>query len=196
MAFDRQRRFEAMYAANSPLVLGYALRRTDDPADAADVVAETFLIAWRRLDDVPEGDRARMWLYGTARRVLSNHHRGRRRARKLSERVAQEVSRVLATVEDSTVEGPEAAGIQAAFARLKDEDRDVLMLVGVEELDRDDAAEVLGCSRTNLRVRLHRARRRFEKELHKEGIDPKRSTTPGHDTGREATDRPETEEAR
>lgn len=109
----RRRRFEALYAENSPLILAYALRRTDDHADAADVVAETFLAAWRRLDDVPDGDRARMWLYGTARRVLSNHHRGHRRARKLSERVAQDLPRVLETIEDGVDTGPDARGRDA-----------------------------------------------------------------------------------
>jgi len=64
-----------MYAAHRVPLLGYALRRTDNTDDAADVLAETFLAAWRRLDEVPRGDEARLWLYGTARRVLANHRR-------------------------------------------------------------------------------------------------------------------------
>ncbi len=63
---ERRRRFEAVYAANFGPMLGYVLRRTGSGDDAADVVAETFLTAWRRLDDVPPGDRARLWLYGVA----------------------------------------------------------------------------------------------------------------------------------
>ncbi|HEY5016323.1 MAG TPA: sigma factor, partial [Streptosporangiaceae bacterium] len=50
---ERQRRFEALYAAYHGPVLGYVLRRTANPDDAADVIAETFLTAWRRLEDVP-----------------------------------------------------------------------------------------------------------------------------------------------
>ena len=58
--------FEALYAAEGRRVLAYALRRTAQPADAADVLAEVFLVAWRRLDDVPAGAEARLWLYGVA----------------------------------------------------------------------------------------------------------------------------------
>ena len=79
---ERQQQFEAVYTANFGPILGYVLRRTRNGDDAADVVAETFLTAWRRFDEVPPGERARLWLYGVARRVLANHHRGvRRRSR-------------------------------------------------------------------------------------------------------------------
>jgi RNA polymerase sigma-70 factor (ECF subfamily) len=73
---ERRRRFEEIYAACHDPVLGYVLRRTGNGHDAADVLAETFLTAWRRLDDVPGGESTRPWLYGVARRVLANHHRG------------------------------------------------------------------------------------------------------------------------
>jgi DNA-directed RNA polymerase specialized sigma24 family protein len=76
---ERRHRFEELYAANCGPILGYVLRRTDNPHDAADVIAETFLTAWRRLDAVPPGDEARLWLYGVARRVLANYRRGERR---------------------------------------------------------------------------------------------------------------------
>ncbi|HVM00876.1 MAG TPA: sigma-70 family RNA polymerase sigma factor [Egibacteraceae bacterium] len=169
-------RFERIYEENSHLILAYALRRTDTAADASDVVAETFLVAWRRLEDVPEGERARLWLYATARRVLANHYRGKRRARELSERVQGEVLRTAAQLDTTIDTGPDGDALQAAFSRLKDDDQEVLTLVGVEQLDRDQVAEVLGGSRANVRVRLHRARRRFAKELKKVGIDPQRST--------------------
>jgi hypothetical protein len=57
----RQVRFEAVYAANHVPILGYALRRTTSPDDAADILAETFLTAWRRLDELPSGEEARLW---------------------------------------------------------------------------------------------------------------------------------------
>jgi RNA polymerase sigma-70 factor (ECF subfamily) len=60
----RRRRFEALYQEYHGLVLGYVLRRTDSPDDAADVIAETFLTAWRRLDELPPEDQARLWRYG------------------------------------------------------------------------------------------------------------------------------------
>ncbi|WP_433177123.1 RNA polymerase sigma factor [Actinoallomurus sp. CA-150999] len=71
--------FAAVYGQNYRPLLGYALWRCHSPDDAADVVAETFAIAWRRADDLPPGDETRLWLYGAARRVLANHRRGERR---------------------------------------------------------------------------------------------------------------------
>lgn len=66
----REDQFREVYDRHYAAVVGYALRRADSRDDAADVVAETFLIAWRRLDDLPGGDDALLWLYATARRVL------------------------------------------------------------------------------------------------------------------------------
>ena len=88
----RRRRFEALYAQYHAQVLGYALRRIDSPDEAADVLAETFLVAWRRLEVVPEGERSCLWLYGVARRVLSNHRRGEHRRTQLADRLREELS--------------------------------------------------------------------------------------------------------
>jgi DNA-directed RNA polymerase specialized sigma24 family protein len=62
---ERGRRFEELYAAHHVPLLGYALRRTDSTDDAADVLAETFLTAWRRIDEIPPDPQARLWLYGS-----------------------------------------------------------------------------------------------------------------------------------
>ncbi|MFA1538518.1 RNA polymerase sigma factor [Actinomadura monticuli] len=157
---DRRRRFEEVYAANRARILGYALRRTSDPQDAADVLAETFLTAWRRLDDVPPGEQARLWLYGVARRVLANHHRGERRRSALA---ADLGSRLRADVPGREAADP--AGVAEAFRSLPDRDRELLSLVGWEGLDHGEIAAVLGCSRNAVRIRLHRARRRFARAL-------------------------------
>lgn len=187
----RERRFQSIYDANYELILGYALRRTGSMDDAADVTSETFVVAWRRLDDVPEGERARLWLYGTARRVLANHHRGVRRRRHLNDRLASLTPQPI--VEPAAAsEHPDASAIGAAFARLSDSDRDLLLLVGWEGMDNGEIAGIVGCSRAALRVRLHRARRRFARELDKEGV--KRSEASGHEPGRWAAARPGMEE--
>ena len=154
---DRRRRFEEIYAAQCAPLLGYALRRTSNGDDAADIVAETFLIAWRRLDDVPAGDGARLWLYGVARRVLANHHRGERKKSELSDRL----SRDLAVVHHDPEYTGELAVAATAFRSLADPDRELLALVGWEGLDHAEIAAVLGCSRNAVRIRLHRARARF-----------------------------------
>jgi len=88
-------RFQTIFEANFHSVLGYALRRTATSADAADVVSETMLIAWRRLDQVPSGDSARPWLFGVARRVLANQRRGIGRQERLGDRLRVELRRAL-----------------------------------------------------------------------------------------------------
>ena len=156
---DRRReRFCALYEENYHRILGYALRRTDS-SEAADVVAETFTTAWRRLDDVPDGDAARLWLYGTARRVLANHRRAQRRRERLSGRLQQLAQAPV------TSEQEELGDLSAAFARLSESERELLALAGWEELGAGEMAEVLGCSRNAARIRLHRARRRLAGEL-------------------------------
>ena len=157
----RRQRFETVYAANHGPVLGYVLRRTASPDDAADVIAETFLTAWRRLDDVPPGDAGRLWLYGVARRVLANYHRGERRRSALAERLRAD----LAAAPPPPQFTGELACIARAFRRLPEADRELLALAGWEGLDAGQIAVTLGCSRNAARIRLHRARRRIAAEL-------------------------------
>src|SRR5215471_2668907 len=143
----RRRRFEQIYAANHAAITGFVLRRTRNPEDAADVIAETFLACWRRLGDVPDGDSTRLWLYGVARRVLANHHRAGRRRTALADR-AREYSSELTT-------------ITAAFRSLPAADQELLALAAWERLTTRQIAAVLGCSPNAVRIRRHRARRRF-----------------------------------
>jgi RNA polymerase sigma factor (sigma-70 family) len=167
----RRHRFEELYAAHRVPVLGYALRRTDNTDDAADVLAETFLIAWRRLDEVPAGDQARLWLYGTARRILANHRRGERRRLALADRLRAELA--------VTYRRPDQAGgvaeIAAAFRRIPQPDQEVLALAGWEGLDPGQIAAVVGCSRNAARIRLHRARRRLTAEIERPSSRPGRA---------------------
>jgi RNA polymerase sigma factor (sigma-70 family) len=158
---ERRHRFEELYAAHRVPVLGYALRRTDNTDDAADVLAETFLTAWRRLDEIPAGEQARLWLYGTARRVLANHYRGERRRLALADRLKAELA-VSYHQPDHT---GGVAEIAAAFRRMPMPDQELLALAGWEGLDPGQIAAVVGCSRNAARIRLHRARRRLAAEL-------------------------------
>jgi RNA polymerase sigma factor (sigma-70 family) len=158
---ERHRRFETVYAANQAQILGYVLRRTQNPDDAADVFAETFLTAWRRFEEVPDGEAARLWLYGVARRILANHHRGERRRSALSDRLRADLA--------ATWHHPEYAHDRApvalAFRRLPEAQRELLALSAWEGLDYGQIALVLGCSRNAVRIRLHRARKQFAREL-------------------------------
>jgi RNA polymerase sigma-70 factor (ECF subfamily) len=182
-------RFRRIYDENYAPLMGYALRRAA-AEDAAEIVSETFLIAWRRLSEVPDGERTRLWLYGTARRVVANHVRSAGRQRRLGER--------LAGLPVEHVPGPgethdESAAVGRAFTRLAEADRELLLLAGWEELDAGQIAEVLGTTRGAARVRLHRARARFGRELDAEGV--KRPGRAGHVQTRWATARPGIEES-
>ena len=158
---QRRERFEALYSDYHGPVFGYVLRRTDNAEDAADAIADTFLIAWRRLDDIPTGDQARLWLYGVARRVLANQRRGERRRSTLADRLAAEIIVPHGPLESTG----DLAPVAAAFGRLRQSDREILALEGWEGLTPAQIATVLDCSRNAARIRLHRARRRLTAQL-------------------------------
>jgi RNA polymerase sigma factor (sigma-70 family) len=155
---QRRQRFDALFAAYSPNIVAYCEWRAEAASDAQDAVAEVFLTAWRRLDELPEGDAARVWLYATARRVLANQRRSNRRREALRERLAREPA--LAATEPPAPAGEEAL-VRAALVQLGPLDREVLLLAEWEDLTPAQIAEVLGCLTVTARGRLHRARGRF-----------------------------------
>lgn len=189
-------RFTALFDATYQALLGYAVRRVADPQDAADVVAEAYLVAWRRLDDVPAGADARPWLFGVARNVLANYYRGERRRTALAARLRETLSNDLPAAPTQ----PSTLGI--AMARLGDDDRELLRLVAWEGLAREEIAMVLRVPRATVRVRLHRARRRLlallaEAEAPDEapaGDVRKRPAVGGHVAGGRAVGLPRAEE--
>ncbi|MGD9696530.1 MAG: RNA polymerase sigma factor [Thermoleophilia bacterium] len=161
-------RFDAIWGACYGDVHRYALRRAPDAA--RDVTAEVFLVAWRRIGDVP--DDALPWLLGVARRTIANARRADGRRRALGERLRGGVAPPAGDPSE-TLSGGRLA---AAFARLPPRDREVLALLAWEGLDPGRAARALGCTRAALAVRLHRARRRLERELG--GSEPARTDDP------------------
>jgi RNA polymerase sigma-70 factor (ECF subfamily) len=152
----RRERFAHTFDEHFRAVSAYALRRAA-PAEAEDAVAETFLVAWRRLDELPED--AKPWLLGVARRVLANQRRAAGRRHALTERVAG--------VPAGEQESPRQPAVLQALADLSDTDREVLLLVAWDGLSIHEAAAALRCSPTATKVRLHRARRRFRAEIHR-----------------------------
>jgi RNA polymerase sigma-70 factor (ECF subfamily) len=152
----RKELFREHYGA----VRGYALRRM--PGDVAqDVVSDTFLVAWRRLDDFPSD--ALPWLYGVARRVVANQRRSAHRSAALEQRVAATAEAIAAG--DLGEALGEGEIVRAALGRLSDRDREALMLVAWHGLSGARAARAAGCTRTAFAVRLHRARARLVAEL-------------------------------
>jgi RNA polymerase sigma-70 factor, ECF subfamily len=166
-----EQRFAGLYREHGRELLGYALRRSTDPDDATEVVAETFLVAWRRLTDVPPGDEARLWLYGTARNVLANQVRGSRRRDALTERLREELRRKLPGHQAAT-----GGAVFEALAGLSEADRELLTLIGWEELSPTQAARALGITPFAARTRLHRARRRLRARLDDQTSRNSRST--------------------
>lgn len=151
--------FTRLYEQFYPRVLAYALRRV--PSDQArDAVDETFLIAWRRLAELP--DAALPWLLVTARNTLADQLRRGRRQDVIAEEVARCSHEVLAGPD---VEVVERITVLSALAQLSERDRDVLMLTIWDGLSHREAAVVAGCSMASFAVRLHRARRRFAAAL-------------------------------
>ena len=152
---ERSARFEAIFDQTYEPVLAYARRRA--PRDADDVVAETFVIAWRRLEDMPND--ALPWLYGVARRVLSEERRAGRRRVALLQRMGRDARPLR---EESAADGPP---VLDALARLGSRDREAILLVAWEGLSAAQAAKAMGCSTVAFRVRLHRARARLREQL-------------------------------
>ncbi len=150
----RRARFDALWAAHYGAVLGYALRRRREGAH--DIAADTFLVAWRRLDEVPRDDPL-PWLIGTARNAIANQARGERRRVALMKRLgglARHVGPDPAEMGGSTE-------LRAAFASLRPAQREVIALASWEQLTHAQIAVVLGCSPGAVAVRLHRARERL-----------------------------------
>ncbi|NUR90408.1 MAG: RNA polymerase sigma factor, partial [Nonomuraea sp.] len=165
---DPKQRFEEIYTACYADILAYLRRRTTSPDDAADALAETFTVAWRRAADIPGGASARLWLYGVARNVLANGRRAESRRGELVERLGAQLA---VWEETAGPAGDDLDAVRAAFGRLSADDREMLALVSWEGLGSEEIAAVLGCSRGAVRLRLHRARKRLARELHDAGLD-------------------------
>jgi RNA polymerase sigma factor (sigma-70 family) len=155
-------RLVTLWNAHYGSVLAYAKRRA--PAEmATEVASAVFTVLWRRIDD-PLDDPL-PWLLAVARRELANQRRGEARRRHLSLRVRRSTRADASIVPDLAVGAVEGTLARAALARLRPEDREVLMLVAWEGLDPARAAAVLGVTPATFAVRLHRARRRLESHL-------------------------------
>jgi RNA polymerase sigma factor (sigma-70 family) len=160
---DTEERFNALYRMHYRAVLSYACRRTDHDT-ARDVVAETFLIAWRRLESVPaDSGQAEPWLYGVARLVLANAERSQRRLHRLAARAVHDIADE--AMADPALVVSERHRVLQALHRMPEAEREALRLIGWEGLDLAGAALAMGCSRSAMAMRLHRARLRLESEL-------------------------------
>jgi RNA polymerase sigma-70 factor (ECF subfamily) len=165
---QRERRFCCLYQEHYRSVQAYAVRRVGSGEDAADVVAEVFTIAWRRLARIPEPPADRLWLYGVARRVVAGKLRSARRLRQLTVRLqashaagrhpGAQAPDSAACLDRGLADGTERDRLVAAIARLRPAEREALALVLWDELSHAEAAQVLGCSVNAVAIRVHRAK--------------------------------------
>jgi RNA polymerase sigma factor (sigma-70 family) len=167
--------FRALFETNYSALVRYACHRGLDRDEADDLIAGIFEVAWRRLDEIPRGDEAVLWLYGVAFNQLRNLRRSKRRHQRLVARLR------FATPEPGPSEPSEVSieELKAALDALAVDDREVILLVAAEGLSAAQVGEVLGCGANTARSRLHRARRRLARLLGVENT-AQRATRPGH----------------
>lgn len=154
---EREQRFQQLFTDSYADVLRFVERRVH-PSHAEDVAADTYVVLWRRLDDVPASpSEARAWIFGVARRVMLAGHRGTAREHALSVRIAEHA--------ETTSPGDDAeliaqrVDLARAWHRLRPVHQESLSLDVWDGLSSPEAAAVLGISPVAYRLRLSRARR-------------------------------------
>jgi RNA polymerase sigma factor (sigma-70 family) len=163
VAPDGRAGFEQLFRDTRTELLAYIMRRSQSAEDAADVLAETYLVAWQKLDTIPTGERARLWLFGVARNRLLKGATRRRSRHALVERLAGELRS--AHPSQAPVEDERSAALRAALAALPEREREIVMLTAWEGLTPKQIAAVTRTSVNIVRVRLHRARTRLKRDL-------------------------------
>ena len=157
----RGERFEQLFTAHYAAVLAYARRRASLML-AEEAASDTFLVAWRRFDVVPDDELP--WLLGVTRRTLANQRRSGDRSQALVARLSGEREPPVRSSPEP-VQDDVAPRIARALELLSEREREALLLVAWEGLSSAQAARVVGCSSAAFRLRLHRGRRRMATEL-------------------------------
>lgn len=156
--------FRSLFTATYGNLWAYARRRSMDPSEADDIVAEVYAAAWRRRADIDREAQPLPWLYGIAANVIRNTRRAGSRRLQLVERLQAQPQRPGTDGPAAAVDAP-GAEVREALERLSVDDREVLRLVAWEGLSHDEAGRALGCTANAVGIRIHRARRRLQAEL-------------------------------
>ncbi len=172
--------FLSLYDRFYPHVYAYCRRRASAEA-VEDVVAETFLVAWWKSDEIPGGDQALPWLYGVAYRVLTHHWRSASRRQRLAEKLASFGAVAMTLPEDVVVLRHESRQLLAALAALNGTDQEILRLTAWEELSQAEIALALGVTVGAVRQRLHTAKRRLAHEYNR--LEKRRTGSPAAQKG-------------
>lgn len=147
----RDARLTARLRDISPDLLRYLRRRTPCEEDAADLLADCLLVAWRRRSSIPDDDEgARMWMFGVAANALRNGARGRRRRQAVADRLREHLI--------TQTRPPDLDGVRAAIQRLPHDQAELVTLVHWEGFTVVEAAKILGISESTAGGRYQRAR--------------------------------------
>ena len=152
--------FEQMYRANRDKLYAYLLRRTRDATDAADLLADVFVVAWRRRAVLPAPAEQRPWLFGVARKTLLAHFRRQQRDERVTAQLGDQLTRSAAYPPESN-----SHRVLRALESVSARDRELLTLAVWDELTCDEIAVILGLKPVAVRVALHRARERLRNVL-------------------------------
>jgi RNA polymerase sigma-70 factor, ECF subfamily len=172
--------FAQLYGRYCATVRAFCRRRVaSDLVD--DAVAEIFLTAWRRLEEIPAGDEALVWLYGVGYRVIGHHWRTAARRRRLEDRLRSMVRRPSPAADEVVTDGDEHRLVLAAAARLGETDAEVLRLAAWEQLSVADIAAVLGIAPNAVKQRLHRAKQNLGREYRR--LESRHPSTPAAPKG-------------
>ena len=159
-------RFDDVYNATFSSVYAYCVRRTRSRADTDDAVSDTFLVAWRRRNELFAADHPVAWLYGVARRVLANQRKATERRNRTEERATGFAS---LTASDNPARDAEhrvqLGSVLDAMATLDDRDQELLLLAAFEQLSHAEMAIVVGARAETIKSRLYRARVRLQEQL-------------------------------
>jgi RNA polymerase sigma factor (sigma-70 family) len=159
--------FTELFRRHAPRIQRYVVRRLGQDA-ADDIVAETFLLAFRQRDsyDQTRGD-AQPWLYGIATNLIGRHRRAEIRLYRALARTGADpvVEPFTDRVDDRVSASTASRRLAVGLARLSEELRDALLLVAWGDLSYQEAATALGVPVGTVRSRVSRARSTLRRAL-------------------------------
>ena len=153
-------RFQRLFTSHRDAMWAYCYRRLHRN-DVSDAVAEVFLVVWRKIDQVPVDDEALLWLYGVARKVVSNANRSTIRRQRLRTKVASLRQPDAPAPDVQVVRRAEDRELLAAVDRLRPLDQELIRLRTWEELSHAEIAAALGLSPRSVESRLARVRKKL-----------------------------------
>jgi RNA polymerase sigma-70 factor, ECF subfamily len=171
VARDDEHAFTALFEQHRHGVHAFLLARTSQPDAARDLLQETFLRLWQRLDEIVGLDegRRRAWIYTVARNLVIDRYRSEATRRATLVAVAGEAQRGPNSGErdpaDDADTRDELDHVSRAIAELPEEERTIITMASVGEMTSQQIGQALSLPAGTVRYRLHRARARLAERL-------------------------------